>query len=131
MRNQLTLTLKRGIVGGLWIFGLGALLPPWAEVRDNPSLAAWIAFLVHLLGPVVTLAILSRWPPWPQLKPDVRVGVAFLAAFALPLLGLVLLGTGPFAERAIVALILALSITALWWVAFGQRLDESAKGPAA
>ena len=131
VRTHVTLTLKRGIVGGLGVFGLGALLSPWADVRDHPGWAAWLAFLVHLLGPVLALALLSLWPRWLRLKPDVRVGLAFLAAFLLPLVGLTLLGTGEFTGRAIVALILGLSISALWWVAFGQRLDQSAGGPAA
>jgi hypothetical protein len=127
-RGEWISTFKRGIVGGLGVFGLLALLSPWSDARDQSGPIAWMVFVIHLLGPVLALALLSLWPRWRRLKPDVRVGLGFLATFVLPLAGLTALGTAQFAGRAIVALIVALSMTALWWVAVGQKLDESSVG---
>ena len=129
MRPQsLEVTVKRGIVGGLGLFGLGVLLLPWADVRDNPSRATWEVLVIHVTGPVVAVALLSLWPRWPRLKPDARVGMVFATAFGLPVLGLSLVGVGDLAGRALVALVVALSVSALWWVALGQRLDAAAAG---
>jgi len=82
MSQSLELTAKRGIVGGLGVFGLGALLVPIAGVRDNPSPAAWSALGIHLAGPILAIVLLSNWRRWPHLNPQVRVGVLMLTAFA-------------------------------------------------
>lgn len=126
--QSLGVTAKRGIVGGLGCFGLGVLLVPLADVRDNPSRAAWAVLLIHVIGPVVAVAALSSWPRWPRLKPDARVGILFATAFGLPVIALSLVRVGSLAERALVALVVALSVSALWWVALGQRLDAAAAG---
>ena len=125
-RQSLEVTARRGIAGGLGLFGLGVLLLPLAEVRDNPSRAAWAVLMIHVIGPVLAVALLSLLPRWPRLRPDVRVGLVFVLAFGLPVLGFSVVRSGYLAEEALVALVIALSAAALWWVALGQRLDAAA-----
>ena len=75
--------------------------------------------------------LLSRWSRWPRLKPDARVGLLIIAVWVLPVAVLALVRHGIPAGTALVALVLALSTTALWWVVFGQRLDAAEHESAA
>lgn len=122
------ITAKRGITGGLGLFGLGALLAPWAEVRDHPSALTWGVLAIHIVGPLLAIAILSRLPGWRGFRPDLRVGLIFLGSFLIPGLALWVLGQGELTGHLIISLIVALSAGALWWVLLGQQLDASDQG---
>ena len=124
-RQSLELTFKRGITAGLGIFGLFIILVPIADVRDRPGPRSWLALAIHVAGPVVAAVALSLWPRWRQLRPDVRFGTLFVAAFALPVAALAVAGARPMDERAVVSLVLAISFAALWWVVAGQKLDAA------
>jgi len=124
-RQSLELTFKRGITAGLGIFGLFIILVPIADVRDRPGPRSWLALAIHVAGPVVAAVALSLWPRWRQLRPDVRFGTLFAAAFALPVAALTVAGAERLDERAVVALVVSISFTALWWVLRGQTLDAA------
>ena len=124
-RQSLELTFKRGITAGLGIFGLFIILVPIADVRDRPGPRSWLALAIHVAGPIVAAVALSLWPRWRQLRPDVRFGTLFAAAFALPVAALTVAGAEQLDERAVVALVVSISFTALWWVLRGQTLDAA------
>ena len=121
-------TAKRGITGGLGLFGLGALLAPWAEVRDHPSAQTWGVLAIHIVGPLLAIAILSQLHRWRSFRPDLQVGLIFLGSFLIPGLALWVFGEGEVTGHLIIALIVALSAGALWWVLLGQQLDTSGQG---
>ena len=125
VRQSLELTFKRGITAGLGIFGLFILLVPIADVRDRPGPRSWLALAIHVAGPVVAAVALSLWPRWRRLRPDVRFGTLFVAAFALPVAALTVAGAEQLDERAVVALVVSISFTALWWVLRGQTPDAA------
>jgi len=124
-KQSLELTFKRGITAGLGIFGLFILLVPIGDVRDRPSRGSWLALAIHVAGPIVAAIALSLWPRWRHLRPDLRFGTLFVAAFALPVVALTVAGAEQLDERAVVALVVSISFTALWWVLRGQKLDAA------
>jgi hypothetical protein len=125
MLSSLELSAKRGIVGGLGLFGLAVLLAPIDAARDDSTVAAWLALAIHVVGPLLAVAAMSSWRRWRHLRPDTRVGLLIASAFAFPALAFVVMRRENLPGSMVVSLVLALSTAALWWVVRGQRLDAT------
>ena len=125
MPSSLELSAKRGIVGGLGLFGLAVLLAPIDAAREDSTVAAWLALAIHVAGPLLAVAAMSSWRRWRHLRPDTRIGLLIASAFAIPALAFVPMRRENLAGNMVVSLGLALSTAALWWVVRGQRLDAA------
>jgi hypothetical protein len=125
MLSSLELSAKRGIVGGLGLFGLAVLLAPIDAAREDSTVAAWLALAIHVAGPLLAVAAMSSWRRWRDLRPDTRVGLLIASAFAFPALAFVAMRRENLPGSMLVSLVLALSTAALWWVVRGQRLDAA------
>jgi L-lactate permease len=125
MLSSLELSAKRGIVGGLGLFGLAVLLAPIDAAREDSTVTAWLALAIHVAGPLLAVAAMSSWRRWRHLRPDTRVGLLIASAFAFPTLAFVAMRGENLPGSMLVSLILALSTAALWWVVRGQRLDAT------
>lgn len=123
MTSSLGRSAKRGMVGGLGLFGLAVLLAPIDAAREEATVAAWLALAIHVVGPLLAVAAMSSWRRWRHLRPDARVGLLMASAFAVPALAFVAMRRENLPGSMVVSLVLALSTAALWWVVRGERLD--------